>query len=116
MSLLDSLLTPPVEEHRKVQGDIKMALADMIAKSLLDSDMPEHRKIGIRVLMKAKSISTQMSEIMDIYANPDKDGKDENKEKVNYPVRQEVYDLLERIEVEISEFINSHPLPVDTRD
>lgn len=125
MSLLDSLLTPSLSlslsagAQRKTQSDIKQseirkALANIFAEAMLESDMPEHRKIGVRVLMKAKSISEQMSEIMDVYADPDKDGKDENKEKANYPVRQEINDFLERLEVEISEFINSHPLPTDT--
>lgn len=119
--MFENLFTPPAKakqgfEANEAQIDLKTAFVNMLANAMLESDMPEYKKIGIRVTMKAKAISDQISEIMDNYADPDKDGKDENKEKTNCPVRQEVYDFLSHIENEIKEFINSHPLPADTRD
>lgn len=92
---------------------MRSAFADMIANVMLESDMPDFKKASIRLLMKAKKVSNQINDIVDTYADP---VKDEEKDKAMYPVREEAYKLLERFESEITEFVNSHPLPVDTQD
>lgn len=80
---------------------------------MLESDMPEHRKAGIRLAMKSKKVRKAITEIVSIYADPH---LDEEKEKAAYPVRQEVINFLDQLEESINEFISSHPLSVDTRD
>lgn len=96
----------------KAEREIKDALTDALVSAMLESDMPEHKKAGVRLVMKAKKVRNQLNEIVN-FADPK---LDEEKEKEIYPVRQEAYDFLEHIESEITEFINSHPLPVDTQD
>lgn len=96
----------------KAKQEMQDALTNALVTAMLKSDMPEHKKAGVRLVMKAKTVRNQLNEIVK-YANPK---MDEEKEKAIYPVRQEAYDFLEHIESEMTEFINSHPLPVDTRD
>ena len=97
----------------KAESDAHSLFADMLANAMLESDMPDFKKASIRLLMKAKKVSNQINDIVDTYADP---VKDEEKDKAMHPVREEAYKLLERLESEITEFVNSHPLPVDTRD
>ena len=97
----------------KAERDMQDAFADALANAMLESDMPEHRKAGVRLLMKAKKVRKALNEIVNTYAVPK---SDEEREKQLYPVLQEAYDFLEHIESSMNEFINSHPLPVDTRD
>lgn len=97
----------------KAKRDMQDALADALANAMLESDMPEHRKAGVRLVMKAKKVRKALNEIVTTYAVPK---SDEEREKQLYPVLQEAYELLDQIESSMNEFINSHPLPVDTRD
>lgn len=123
MSLFDNLFTPPAAETKqeleakkakvKAENDIRSAFADMLANAMLESDMPDHKKAGIRLLMKAKKVSAQINNIVDTYADP---VKNEDKEKVIYSARVKMCDFLDRLETEIAEFTTLHPLPVDTRD
>lgn len=122
MDLFERLFTPPSPEKTqaleaekvklKAKQEMQDALTNALVTAMLESDMPEHKKAGVRLVMKAKTVRNQLNEIVE-YANPK---MDEEKEKAIYPVRQEAYDFLEHIESEMTEFINSHPLPVDTRD
>lgn len=123
MNIFENLFTPPSPEKTqaieaekaklKAKRDMQDALADALANAMLESDMPEHRKAGVRLVMKAKKVRKALNEIVTTYAVPK---SDEEREKQLYPVLQEAYELLDQIESSMNEFINSHPLPVDTRD
>lgn len=119
MDLFESLFTPPSPEKTqaleaekarlKAKQEMEDALADMLANVMLESDTPEHRKAGVRVVMKSKKVRKALVEVVSTYADP---SMDEEREKALCPIRQEVYDFLDQIEGAIKEFINSHPLPV----
>ena len=123
MNIFENLFTPPSPEKiqaieaekakLKAERDMQDALADALANAMLESDMPEHRKAGIRLVMKAKKVRKALNEIVNTYADPK---SVEEREKKLYPVLQEAYEFLDQIESSMNEFINSHPLPVDTRD
>lgn len=121
--MFENLFTPPTAEakqelevkkaKKKAESDVRSEFADMLANAMLESDIPDFKKEGIRLMMKAKKVFAQINEIVDTYADP---VKDEDKEKAVYPVRKEVIHFLDCLEIEIAEFIALHPLPVDTRD
>lgn len=121
--MFESLFTPPPAEAKQkleakkakleAKRDMQSAFADMLAYAMLESDMPEHKKVCIRILMKAKKVSHQINEIVDTYA---KQFEDEETVKTLYPVREEMCNFLERLENLINEFTTLHPLPVDTQD
>lgn len=123
MNIFENLFTPPSPEKTqaieaekaklKAERDMQDAFADALANAMLESNMPEHRKAGVRLVMKAKKVRKALNEIVNTYADPK---LDEEREKQLYPVLQEAYELLDQIESSMNEFINSHPLPVDTRD
>lgn len=107
-------LPPPADRSQlKAELELKNSLADMLANAMLESDMPEHKKVGVRLVQQAKAVRKQLNEIVTVYAAPN---QDEEKDKAMHLVRKEVYDFLEHIESEMTEFISTHPLPVDTQD
>lgn len=119
---MKNCLPPPPEKTQaleaekaklKVKQEMQDAITDALASAMLESDMPEHSKAGIRLVMKAKKVRKALNQVVNTYASP---SKDEEREKALCPVRQEAYEFLEHIESSMNEFINSHPLPVDTRD
>ena len=120
MDLFENLFTPPSPEKTqaieaekaklRAKQDMQDALADALASAMLESDMPEHRKAGIRLIMKSKKVGKALNEIVSTYADPH---LDEEKEKAVYPVRQEVINFLDQLEESINEFISSHPLPAE---
>ena len=120
MNLFENLFTPPSEEKKqaleaekaklKAEHDMQDALADALAKAMLESNLPEHRKVGVRLVMKAKKARNSLNSLVHTYANPN---LNEEKEKEIYPAAQEACDFIDHLESELKDFLSSHPLPVE---
>ena len=50
--------TPPVEDHNKIKAkhEAESMFIDMLGEAMLNSDMPEEKKIGVRVLLEMKKV------------------------------------------------------------
>lgn len=106
---------PPVDNDKKrardrAQKEVHGLIIDMLAKAMLEGDDPEHKKIGIRVLLQSKKNLDLMDRFTDKYATP---VKEEALSEQLYPVRNEALIFMQSIEQQITDFIEKHPLPAD---
>lgn len=76
---------------------------------MLESDMPEEQKIDIRLTLTTSRISKKVI----AYAKPTPNNE---KAKVQYPARLELFNIIKQCEKDIDDFMTTHPLPAEMQD
>ena len=97
-----SLFTPPVKDDmnkRKVQHEAESMFIDMLGEAMLNSDMPEEKKISIRVLLEMKKLKDRMADKLEVLYDPEQSYTPEL-----YAKHKEALELLQRINAEIEGF------------
>ena len=97
-----SLFTPPVKDDMnkcKVQYEAESMFIDMLGEAMLNSDMPEEKKISIRVLLEMKKLKDRMADKLEVLCDPEQSYTPEL-----YAKHKEALELLQRINAEIEGF------------
>ena len=95
--------------EKKAKNEVTSMMIDFMTKMMLESDMPEHKKMSIRVLTKAKDIHKVIEELIIVkYTVP---GKEANTETLN-----KVLEYLELVEVGIKQFVETTPFVEASED
>lgn len=71
---------------------------DLVGDVMLNSKMPEEKKINIRVLLQAKQVKDKLSAKLEELCNP------ENNDLDLYAKRKEALQLLQKINAELDSF------------
>lgn len=96
-------------ENKKAERMAKRMLSKMMSEMLLEPDAPEHIKLGVRVLNKAKDIHDAIEdEIVSKYCTP---GNQANPETL-----KKVLEYLELVEVGIKQFVEYTPFVANTEE
>lgn len=96
------LFTPPVKDDmnkRKVQHEAESMFIDMLGEAMLNSDMPEEKKIGVRVLLEMKKVKDKLANKLEVLCDPEQAETAELYEK-----RKEALELLQKIHAEVESF------------
>lgn len=88
------------------------AAIDLIGKMMLQSNLPEQKKIELRIMLETKKLTDKITESFLAFAQPTTDDKTE----ALYPVRKEVYEYLQYVNVGIDSFLAEHPAPAKPQD
>lgn len=113
------VLPPPVEDLKKAREQDRMkaeaesAVLDMIGGMMLESDLPENRKIELRVLFETKKLTDKIMKAFLAFAKP---VNDDQKAEALFPVRKEVYEYLQLVSAGIDTFLETHPAPMTEGD
>ena len=97
-----SLFTPPVKDDmnkRKVQHEAESMFIDMLGEAMLNSDMPEEKKIGVRVLLEMKKVKDKLADKLEVLCDPEQAETEEL-----YAKRKEALELLQKIHTEVEGF------------
>lgn len=97
-----SLFTPPVKDDmnkRKAQHEAESMFIDMLGEAMLNSDMPEEKKIGVRVLLEMKKIKDKLANKLEVLCDPEQAETEEL-----YAKRKEALELLQKIHTEVEGF------------
>lgn len=111
--------TPPVEDLKKAREQARMkaeaesAVLDMIGGMMLESDLPENRKIELRVLLETKKLTDKIKKAFLAFAEP---VNDDQKAEALFPVRKEVYEYLQLVSAGFDTFLETHPAPMTEGD
>ena len=108
-----SLFTPPVEEMKKreAEQEARGMLIDILGEAMLESDMPEEKKISVRIILEIKRNSMLTTEKFDEIL------KTHVYTEELYAKRKEVLELLQRINAEIENFDTTiTPVNKDTNE
>lgn len=84
---------------RKVQHEAESMFIDMLGEAMLNSDMPEEKKISIRVLLEMKKLKDRMANKLEVLCDPEQAETAELYEK-----RKEALELLQKIHAEVESF------------
>ena len=85
-------------KKREAEQEARGMLIDILGKAMLDSDMPEEKKIGIRIMLEIKRTSVLTTEKFDEIL------KSKSYTEELHAKRREVLELLQRINAEIENF------------
>lgn len=89
--------------------EIRRAAVDMLFEMVLnDPEVPEDRKIGMRILKEAENASKKLQAITRTFGAPD---GDDAASKKNYAVRREVLEYIRMVNAGIDAFLELHPAP-----
>jgi hypothetical protein len=96
-------------EQMKAENKVKDELRRLISEMILNSDVPEHNKLVIKVLNKARDIEKQIEEgIVLKFVTPTKEA--------NTETLKNVLEYLELVEVGIKQFIETTPYVPHTEE
>lgn len=99
---------PPRKDKDRIAAEASAMFADMLADMLLDADMPEDQKIGVRICKQVRKIHTAVDALMERFAEPTP-GKDAE----NYETRKQVLEYLALVEVGLTQFMETNNLPIE---
>ena len=97
-----SLFTPPVNEdmkERKARHEAESMLVDLLGEAMLNSDMPEEQKMGVRVMLEMKKVKEGLAKKLEALCSPEQELTAEL-----YAKRKEALELLQRINAEVEGF------------
>ena len=96
-------------EEKKAENKAQDMLAEMLVEAMLTSETAsEHDKLCIRVMRKAKNVSSAAHEVMVKFVTP---GKEADTETL-----KEVLEYLELVEVGIKQFVETTPFVAHTEE
>lgn len=83
----------------KAKQEAESLFVDMIGEALLNSGMPEERKMGLRVLMSTKRVKEALAKKIEKLCNPEQSYTEEL-----YAKQKEALELLEKINAMVDGF------------
>lgn len=109
--MFDFGATPPADGLKKARerAEAESVAIDMIAELMLASNMPESKKIELRIMLESKKLTDKISNSFLAFAEP---VRSNGKAEELYPVRMEVYEYLQLVSAGIDTFLSTHPAPV----
>ena len=94
-------------EEREAERKAKAALGRIMTKMLLESNAPEHIKLNVRVLDKARDVHNAIEELIVLkYTVPDKEA--------NAETLKTILEYLELVEIGIKQFVETTPYVAHT--
>ena len=95
--------------EKKAEKKAKEAFINLMTEVMLESNMPEHMKMSIRVLTKTKDVHDALEELLVLkYCTP---GKEANIETL-----KTVLEYLELVEIGIKQFVETTPYVAHTEE
>lgn len=95
--------------EKKAKNEVKSMMIKMMTKLMLESDMPKHKKMSIRVLTKVKDIHDALEELIVLkYTTP---GNEANIETL-----KKVLEYFELVEIGIKQFADTTPFVKHTEE
>ena len=96
-------------EEMKAEKKAKSMMIEMMTKMMLESNMPEQKKMSIRVLCKVRDVHNALEELLVLkYTTP---GNEANLETLN-----KVLEYLELVEIGIKQFVETTPFVKHTEE
>lgn len=113
------VLPPPVDglkkarEQARMKAEAESAVIEMLCGTMLESNLPEARKIELRIMLETKKLTDKIKKAFLAFAEP---VRDEEKTEALFPVRKEVYEYLQLVSAGVDTFLETHPAPVNEDD
>lgn len=117
--MFDFGVTPPVDglkkarEKAEAEHAARSMMIDMLGSMMLESDIPESKKIEIRIALETKKLTDKINKAFLSYAMP---VRDEEKTEALFPLRKEAYEYLQLVSAGIDTFLETHPAPMTEGD
>lgn len=110
--MFDFGATPPADGLKKARerAEAESAAIDMIAELMLASNVPESKKIELRIMLESMKLTDKINKSFLAFAEP---VRSNGKAEELYPVRMEVYEYLQLVSAGIDTFLSTHPAPVE---
>lgn len=96
-----------------MEAEATSAAIEMLGSVMLESDLPEAHKIGLRIMLETKRLTDKIERAFLAFAEP---VRDEEKTEALFPARKEVYGYLQLVSAGIDTFLETHPAPVNEGD
>ena len=91
-------IPPRMSEARK-KAEAENAVCDFLLDLMLESDMPEERKVGLHIMKAARNLQEAISNIVGEYADPTKE--------VPYETAKQVAEYLGLVHTGIMQFMET---------
>ena len=109
--MFDFGVTPPMQDRlskARAKSEAESAAIDLLMDALLQSDVPEERKIELRIARETKALTGKIHKSFLAFADPK---RDEAKTAELFPVRKEVLEYIRLVSAGIDSFLEAHPVP-----
>jgi len=90
---------PPRMSEAHKRAEAESAACDMLLELMLESDMPEERKVGLHIMKAARNLHEAISNIVGEYADPTKE--------VPYETAKQVAEYLGLVHTGIMQFMEA---------
>ena len=88
-------------------------LADFLMDGILNGEMPEEHKIGVRIMQAHRQLKALLEDNFDKFAQPIPPTEEGNALcKELYPVRKAYFEYLQLVKANLESFLKSNPAPV----
>ena len=91
--------SPPRMSEARKKAEAKNAACDFLLDLMLESDMPEERKVGLHIMKAARNLHEAISKIVGEYADPTKE--------VPYETAKQVAEYLGLVHTGIMQFMET---------
>lgn len=91
--------TPPRMSEARKKAEAENAACDFLLDLMLESDMPEERKVGLHIMKAARNLHEAISNIVGEYADPTKE--------VPYETAKQVAEYLGLVHTGIMQFMET---------
>lgn len=107
-----SMFAPPIDgmKEERVRIEAESMFIDMLGEAMLNSNMPEEKKISVRILLEMKKVKDTMCHKLDELCNPD-----QNQTEELYAKCKEALALLQSINAELDHFDPTTPPPNNSK-
>ena len=91
--------SPPRMSEARKKAEAENAVCDFLLDLMLESDMPEERKVGLHIMKAARNLHEAISNIVGEYADPTKE--------VPYETAKQVAEYLGLVHTGIMQFMET---------
>lgn len=98
---------PPRKDKARIAAEASNVFADMLADLLIEADVPEEQKIGVRICKQAHQIHKAVSDIVERFADSERCGDAAEA----FETRKQVLEYLSLVEVGLKQFMETIKLP-----
>ena len=91
--------SPPRMSEAHKRAEAESAACDMLLELMLESNMPEERKVGLHIMKAARELHAAIADVVNEYADPTKE--------VPYETAKQVVEYLGLVHTGIKQFMET---------